>query len=81
MEGAMVDTPHSTNSVGDGRGTGGERKPHPTMLTLTQVAAQLQVSTKTVRRLIAKLAVPHVLVGAQIRIPVEHVHLLVNKRW
>lgn len=53
----------------------------PTMLTLPQVAAQLQVSTKTVRRLLVKLAVPHVMVGAQIRIPVEHVHLLVSKRW
>lgn len=58
----------------------GGRSDRP-LLTLAQVAARLQVSTKTVRRLIAKNAVPHILVGSQIRIPFEHVHLLTKKRW
>ncbi len=53
----------------------------PTFLTIKQVAAQLQVCTKTVRRLIKKHNVPIVQVGRQIRVPTQHVAMLITKKW
>ena len=77
MDDANFSQRHSIGTIA----SSADRKARPTMLTLPQVAAQLQVSTKTVRRLLTKRSVPHVMVGAQIRIPIEHIHLLVNKQW
>jgi excisionase family DNA binding protein len=51
------------------------------LLTLKQVAARLQVSTKTVRRLIAKLDIPVVKVGNQVRVPARHFVLFLSKTW
>ncbi len=51
------------------------------LLTIKQVASQLQVCTKTVRRLIKEHNVPIVQVGRQIRIPAQHVALLIKKKW
>jgi excisionase family DNA binding protein len=50
-------------------------------LTIKQVAALLQVCTKTVRRLIREKGIPVIRVGRQIRIPVEHVALFTSKDW
>jgi excisionase family DNA binding protein len=46
-----------------------------------QVADQLQVCTKTVRRLISKHGVPVVTVGCQTRVPAQHLALFLQKKW
>ena len=51
------------------------------LLTIQQVAEQLQVCTKTVRRLISRLDVPVVYVGSQIRVPGQHLALFLQKKW
>jgi excisionase family DNA binding protein len=51
------------------------------LLTVKQVADQLQICTKTVRRLISKLGVPVVTVGRQTRIPAQHLALFLKKKW
>ena len=51
------------------------------LLTLKQVAAHLQVSTKTVSRLILKLEIPFAKVGNQIRVPRRCLALFIKKKW
>ena len=51
------------------------------LLTIQQVAEQLQVCTKTVRRLISRLDVPVVYVGSQIRVPGQQLALFLKKKW
>ena len=51
------------------------------LLTIQQVAEQLQVCTRTVRRLIKKLGVPVVYVGSQVRVPAQHLALFLKKKW
>ena len=51
------------------------------LMTLKEVAEVLQVSVKTVRRLIPILEIPIALVGRQLRIRAEHVVLFTSKRW
>jgi len=51
------------------------------LLTVQQVAEQLQVCTKTVRRLIRRLGIPVVFVGSQIRVPAQHLALFLKKKW
>jgi excisionase family DNA binding protein len=55
--------------------------PPERLLTLKQIAEQLQVSTKTVRRLIAVHDIPIVWVGGQIRVPTSLLALFVKKKW
>lgn len=50
-------------------------------LTIDQVAARLQVSTKTIRRLIKLRDIPIERVGSRIRIRPEHVALFTEKHW
>ena len=50
-------------------------------LTHKQVAARLQVSTKTVARLIKQLSIPVVKVGHQVRVPARHLALFLTKSW
>ena len=51
------------------------------LLTLRQVAAHLQVSTKTVSRLIIKLDILVLKVGNQIRVPGRCLSLFLVKKW
>ncbi len=50
------------------------------LLTIKQVATQLQVCTKTVRRLIKEHSVPVLRVGRQIRVPAQHVAMLIKQK-
>ena len=51
------------------------------LLTLKQVAAHLQVSTKTVSRLIVRLEIPVARVGNQIRVPSRCLRFFMNTEW
>jgi excisionase family DNA binding protein len=57
------------------------RSPDTEYLSIKQVAALLQVCTKTVHRLIGKLNIPVKRVGRQIRIPASHIELFMTKEW
>jgi excisionase family DNA binding protein len=51
------------------------------LATLQEIAAQLKVCKKTVRRQIRKKEVPYILVGQQIRVPRQYISLLITKQW
>ncbi|MCP8939927.1 helix-turn-helix domain-containing protein [Alsobacter sp. SYSU M60028] len=55
--------------------------PEVQFLTIRQVAQQLQVCTKTARRIISDKDIPILRVGRQIRIRSDHLSLFVSKQW
>jgi excisionase family DNA binding protein len=78
---ALVVLKKPKSKMHNNAGVSGGPAPGTQYLTLKQVAALLQVCTKTVRRLIREKGIPVTRVGRQIRIFPEHVALFASKEW
>lgn len=78
---AIIRLTKPTSKIRQNRRSTAKPVPVSEYLTIKQVAALLQVCTKTVRRLIREKGIPVVRVGHQIRILREHVPLFTVKQW